>query len=310
MSVWFTRWRGLAAYLGLCFACSWIPALVLSQLWSYGELPTVLRMLVASTMYALCMGWQPVVAVWIVRRWVDHEELDDVLNFGAPPYYALASMAPLVVLGCAMSLALLFGSHAPVFSEVKQAPPPSFEAMLVIAAAMSSACALVWMQALAEEVGWRGYFLLRFMQRLGPLWGLALHGALWGLWYAPLFLVANGGLGTTSLKSAAFVVTCMFLGALLGWLRLASRSVLTTTLANSVLTISAGLPFLLHGDDPGIRGAVYGPAGWVPMLLLIVAILASRYRDAVRLPERVRSSGSPFLAVWPATGRGLDQKLH
>ena len=130
--------------------------------------------------------------------------------------------------------------------------------------------------------------------------------------YAPLFLVANGGLGTTSLKSAAFVVTCMFLGALLGWLRLASRSVLTTTLANSVLTISAGLPFLLHGDDPGIRGAVYGPAGWVPMLLLLIAILASRYRDALRLPDRVRP---PLLALWPATRRDLaleqgDQTLH
>lgn len=305
-----TRWRGLVAYLGLTFACSWIPALLLSQLWSYAQMPSVLRMLVASTIYALCMGWQPVVAVWIVRRWVDHEELDDVLKFGAPPYFALASMAPLVVLGLSMSLALVFGGPGPVFAEATEAPRPSFEAMVVILAAMSSACALVWMQALAEEVGWRGYFLLRFMQRLGPLWGLALHGALWGLWYAPLFLVANGGLGATTLKSAAFVVTCMFLGVLLGWLRLASRSVLTTTLANSVLTLSAGLPFVLHGDDPGVRGAVYGPAGWLPMLLLILAILATRYRDAVRLPEALGQPGLPLSTLWPATPREIDPKLH
>ena len=310
MSALISRWRGLLAYLGLTFACSWIPAFVLARLWSYGDLPTVLRMLVASTMYALYMGWQPLFAVWVVRRWVDREVLDDVLKVGTPPYYALASVAPLVVLGFSMSVALLFGGAAPAFAQSTPGEPASFETAVLIVAAMGCVFVLLWIQALAEEVGWRGYFLPRLMQQLGPLWGLGLHGAIWGLWYAPLFLVTNGGLGTSTLKGALFVVTCMFLGALLGWLRLASKSVLTTTLANSVLTMSAGLPFVLHGDDPGVRGAVYGPPGWVPMALLVIAILATRYRDAVRVPQNAAAPGPSIVVLWPVAEPDSNRTYH
>lgn len=313
MSAPISRWRGLSAYLALTFVCSWIPAVVMAH-WTYGNLPTVLRMLLASTMYALCMGWQPLVAVWVVRRWVDKNQIDDVLQIGTPAYYALASVAPLAVLGFSMSLALLFGGaeHAAAAFAVDPAGPPSFGAAVLVVAAMCCVFVLLWIQALAEEVGWRGYFLPRFMQQLGPRRGLVLHGAIWGLWYAPLFLVTNSALGPSTLKSAAFVVTCMFLGVLLGWLRLASKSVLTTTLANSVLTLTAGLPFVLHGDDPGVRGAVYGPPGWVPMALLVIAILATRHREAVRVPSSAKAAAPPVVVLWAGTAPGRDERrtLH
>jgi len=292
---------------------SWIPAIVMARLWTYGNMPTVLRMLVASTMYALCMGWQPLVAVWVVRRWIDRDQIDDVLKVGAPAYYAIASVAPLAVLGFSMSLALLFGgavAGTEAFARVDPAGPPSLETAVLVVAAMCCVFVLLWIQALAEEVGWRGYFLPRFMQQLGPLRGLGLHGAIWGLWYAPLFLVTNGALEASTLKSAGFVVTCMFLGALLGWLRLASKSVLTTTLANSLLTICAGLPFVLHGDDPGVRGAVYGPSGWVPMALLVIAILATRYRDAVRVPQNAPAPSPAIIVLWAGAQRDEDRTLH
>lgn len=310
MSALISRWRGLLAYLGLTFVCSWIPAFLMARLWSYDSLPTVLRMLLASTMYALTMGWQPLFAVWVVRRWIDRDVLDDVLKVGSPPYYALASVTPLVVLGFSASVALLFGGAAPVFTQTNPAEHASFEAAVLIVAAMCCVFVLLWLQALAEEVGWRGYFLPRLMQQLGPLRGLGLHGVLWGLWYAPLFLATNAGLGTSTLKGGAFVVTCMFLGALLGWLRLASKSVLTTTLANSLLTMTAGLPFVLHGDDPGVRGAVYGPPGWVPMALLVVAILATRYRDALRVPENAPAPGPSLVVLWPATKPDEGRTYH
>lgn len=312
MSAWISRWRGLSAYLGLTFACSWIPAVVMAHVWSYGNMPTVLRMLVASTMYALCMGWQPLLAVWVVRRWIDKDQIDDVLQVGTPAYYALASVAPLAVLGFSMSVALLFGGavHAAELFQVDPAGPPSFGAAVLVVAAMCCVCVLLSLQALAEEVGWRGYFLPRFMQQLGPRRGLALHGAIWGLWYAPLFLVTNSALGPSTLKSAAFVVTCMFLGALLGWLRLASKSVLTTTLANSVLTLTAGLPFVLHGDDPGVRAAVYGPPGWVPMALLVIAILLTRYGNAVRVPAGASTAPAPIVVLWAGPQRDDGRTLH
>jgi hypothetical protein len=54
--------------------------------------------------------------------------------------------------------------------------------------------------------------------------------------------------------------------------------------------------------------------GWLPMLLRIIAILATRYRDAVRLPEvsqpNLQASGTPLFFAWPATRRDVDQELH
>lgn len=279
-------WRGLIVYLLLTFGFSWIPAALLQRVWLGQSVPTPLRLLVSSLVYAVCMGWQPLVALWIVRRWVDRVNLDDVLGAARPRFYALAAVAPLVLAGLAMAIALMWpGSALYATESASESGQSSLGRLLLLVASAAAALTLLWIQALAEEVGWRGYFLARFMGELGPWPGLALHGAIWGLWYAPILLLASGDFAVSSLRSASFVLTCMFLGALLGWLRLASKSVVPTTLANSLLTVTAGLPFLLQGDDPGLRGAAYGPAGWLPMTVALGLLLATRFRQAVRTPE-------------------------
>jgi hypothetical protein len=65
---------------------------------------------------------------------------------------------------------------------------------------------------------------------------------IWGIWYAPAFLLVDRDLTRSTLESAGFVLTCTLLGALLGWLRLVSKSVAPTTISNGVLTLTAGLP--------------------------------------------------------------------
>ena len=90
----------------------------------------------------------------------------------------------------------------------------------------------------------------------------------------------------SSILMASFVVTCALLGVLLGWLRLASRSVLARAASNATLTICAGLPLVLQGT-PSPLGAVFEPAGWIPMLLLIALIAAhAPLRRAIAVPER------------------------
>src|SRR6185295_16226007 len=126
-------------------------------------------------------------------------------------------------------------SAATVSAEASQ--PPVLSRAIWVSAALVCSLLLVWGQALAEEVGWRGYFLVRLMERIGPWRGLLLHGLVWGLWYAPPLVFATQGLTRAPLRSATFVLTCALLGALLGWLRLASRSVVPATVANAVLTL-------------------------------------------------------------------------
>jgi hypothetical protein len=151
--------------------------------------------------------------------------------------------------------------------------------------ALSATLAMIGAQALTEEVAWRGYFLPRAMQRLGNWKGLILHGLVWGLWYAPVLFFAT--YGTTNVlsslhHSSAFVVTCVFLGILLGWLRLAARSLVPVLVANATLTLAAGLPYTLYGLDAGIQASVFGPAGWAVAGAAISTLLITRWRGAVQ----------------------------
>ena len=146
--------------------------------------------------------------------------------------------------------------------------------------------ALVWVQAFAEELGWRGYFLPRAMERFGHWPGLVLHGAVWGLWYAPVLLFATAGpLEFASfVRPLAFVVTCALLGTLYGWLRLASGSLAPVVVTNTTLTLAAGLPYVIHGVDPGLRSAAFGASGWLVLVVAIGALTLTRWRSVVRLP--------------------------
>lgn len=319
------RWKGLLVFLLLTFGLSWGPALLFQRDWSGREGPFATELLAASLFYALTMGWQPLAAVWIVRRWVEPRGyLDQGLKPARPSFLAVAAMAPLALAVAAILVA--WGLHGvgllPLSESAAVAPAaasgaPGLSNAVLVTAAFVCSLLLVWVQALAEEVGWRGYFLVRLMERIGPWRGLLLHGLLWGLWYAPPLVFATQGLTRAPLRSTTFVLTCALLGALLGWLRLASRSVVPATVANAVLTLSAGLPLLLQGTEVGLRGAAYAPPGWLPMAGVLAALALGRCRAAVAVPRPPSLSHGDLTHFWlradgllgPRRGRD-DRTLH
>lgn len=286
--------RAVLAYLGLTFALTWLPAWFLGGTWLGEGRPLVTRLLTSSLFYAACMGWQPIAAAWIARRWLERPRaFDHGLQPARARFILLAGAAPLGLAILAVTLAWIFGLlgapvpdslHGHAESELLLASP-SMGRAFALAAAFMATVALILAQCLGEEIGWRGFFMVRLMQRFGPWKGLFLHGLVWGIWYAPVFLLGNGDLMRSALRGAAFVLTCMLLGVLLGWLRLASRSIVPATIANTVLTLTAGLPFLLQGVDVGLRGSAYGPPGWLPMAIAIAILAAGKYRAAVITPR-------------------------
>jgi len=321
---------GLMLFVGLSFLGSWFVAAAL-RIFGLTVAPSSLgtRLFTMSLLYAVSMGFQPIVATWIVRRWVDPpDRLDLGLRpsrpmfsvIGAASALAFAAAATLVAWGAARvglaSPRALHGSAEVAFS----ADTPSAASIVGLALAFAATLVLIWIQAFAEEVGWRGYFLPRAMERLGKWRGLVLHGAVWGLWYAPVLFFASygkldpfGSLG----RSLSFVVTCMLLGTVFGWLRLASRSLAPVVIANSTLTLAAGLPYVVHGVDAGTRGAAFGPAGWVVLLLVIASLLLSRFRSVVQIPERLAAPPEPSTGmlgrVWLAVEGSRatrDRVLH
>jgi membrane protease YdiL (CAAX protease family) len=310
-------------FLALTFALSWLPAWLLRDAWRAEGEPLVTRLFTASLVYAICMGWQPMLAAWFVMNRVDDTtDLDHGLRPAPRRFTVYAVSGAIGLAGLATALASIAGwLGAPVPETINgHAEPglvgraPSAYLALMVGLAFVGTLLLVWLQAFSEEIGWRGYLLIRLMQRLGPWRGLLFHGVIWGLWYAPIFIFANSGLARSALRASGFVVTCMLLGALLAWLRLAARSLVPVVVANATLTLVAGLPYVLHGLDAGLRSAVYGPIGWMLMALLSAVLASTRWRLAVRVPHAEPTAAHGVqLAWWVAThearrtGRGRDR---
>ena len=85
-----------------------------------------------------------------------------------------------------------------------------------------------------------------------------------------------------------FVVFGVLAGVLLGWLRLATGSVVPPTVAHAAPNAAAGLPLLLlRGVDPAVAGALDSPAGWM-VLLAAVGLLVATGRLRRALPAAAR----------------------
>ncbi len=133
----------------------------------------------------------------------------------------------------------------------------------------------------------------------GPWPGLLAHGAVWGFWHAPLiFFMGYNYPGHNLLGVAWFVVAAMLIGALLGWLRLASRSVLPPTIGHAAINAIAGLPLvLLRGVDPAVGGVLYSPVGWIVMLVVLWVLTRTGALDrALKTPQRVERALLPAVA--------------
>ncbi len=143
--------------------------------------------------------------------------------------------------------------------------------------------------ALGEEAGWRGLLYNAFMGRLGFASSTLLIGLIWGLWHAPLVLLAGYDFnlpgeagGGSPLLLLSFCLFTILLTAILLVLRASSASVLPCAALHGLLNAVAGLLLVLGAGLPRL---FRGPAGLVgvaslSVITLLVVLLARRYRGA------------------------------
>ena len=244
--------------------------------------PSAGAMLHASVLYAALVGWQPLVAFAIVRRYFkDQRPFDD----GIRPSSFYDSMFAIVLAAFVLTTAFIVDGTAD--QTLRREPPQiglefSIATLLRLSVAFVAIVAIVWFQTIVDELAWRSLVLPRLMRTLGAWPGLIAHGVLWGLSYAPLFAAKDDGVA----RSLCFVVTYVLLGILLGWLRLATRSIYASAAANATLSICAGLPMFLVGASSRFSAA-FEPPGWLSMLAVIFIIVGHPpWRAAVAIPWR------------------------
>jgi membrane protease YdiL (CAAX protease family) len=146
--------------------------------------------------------------------------------------------------------------------------------------------------ALGEEIGWRGYLLEAFKERLGLGGSAILIGVAWGLWHAPLVMAGynyalppqlacpgEAARGTPALLGfTAFTVS---FGLLLAILKEASNSLYTPAAAHGTINAVAGLYAALTSGPRLLAppaGLAVSLAGSI--IALLAAALAARSKEA------------------------------
>jgi membrane protease YdiL (CAAX protease family) len=237
--------------------------------------PMASRLLWASLFYAATMGWQPIVAAWLAKLWRDRPtSLNGGLRWPRLRDVGLALAVAAGLASTAMLVARLFGEPSHFVLAIDA------DSTLTVAAALALLC----LQAVTEEYGWRGTPMTYAIERWGVRAGLIVHGLMWGAWYAPLFLITSPTPFASLSPAGGFVITCLLLGIVLGWLRLRSRSIAPPAIVNALLTIIAGLPLLLQDGSSGIRDAVFRWPGWPAIGIAALLVLVLRGRDLESAP--------------------------
>ena len=181
------------------------------------------------------------------------------------PYYLVAWLLPLPVVGVIVALALLSG--------LSQAPLTLSPALVIGAIIGTLVSAPLF---IGEELGWRGYLQLRlFGGRLLP--AALLTGLIWGIFHWPLILIGYEGYENVLLGLAVFPVFTMLYSLLLGWLRARSGSLWVACLGHAAANGSGGAltaALFLHSGH-FILLSYAGVFAWVPLGVLCVLLLLS-----------------------------------
>lgn len=274
--------RGVFVYLLIAFVPAWAVWQIL--------LPPVLPAIgthgwIQARQFAFVGGFTPMVAAFVVRKWVTREGFSDAglrLNIRRWPYYFLAFLFPWAVLAAIVLQAKLFGLAQPDLSllDATHKILPGFAgntrsgndviARLALLALVQSPFAI------GEEFGWRGYLQLRLFPSR-PLAAAVATGLIWALWHLPLVLRGGELPGDRLTSFLMFCVFTVLVAIILSWLRLRSGSVWVTCVAHSTVDVVLGILsvmiFFKSGDPSYVWGL--GVLGWIPLGLICTWIVAS-----------------------------------
>ncbi|GHO97503.1 abortive infection protein [Reticulibacter mediterranei] len=200
-------------------------------------------------------------------------------------WYVAAYGIPLVLLGSGMAASFLLGIQRWILPEtVRQLhlSPPQLAGVLI--ALPIVIVGLVTITTFGEEVGWRGYLLLRLLP-LGSIQATLLTGLLWGLWHIPTILLNNHGFGAAFpwVSIPAFTLVIMLYGIFLAWLRLGSGCIWPAALGHAVLNTCVSFLFASFSTQNRYLEAPLGLFTLVPFLLFALWLILT---GGIRLPPK------------------------
>ena len=231
-----------------------------------------------------------------------------VLGAQWPRFWALAWFGTPLLFAAALALSALVGTYdadlvglsgfVAVLEKAGKALPawatPHRLLGIQVAVVLILAPALNALPSFGEEWGWRGWLLPQLLP-LGTWRALLLHGAIWGLWHAPLILQGHNYPDARVAGVLYMTLMCVLMGVLLGWTRLATGSIWPSVIAHASINALPGFMFALQREGTELDTTQVGLTGWPGWLLLaaLVALLVWTRRLPGRAPSPASAPGGP-----------------
>jgi len=259
------QWLGIAVFAAVAFGVSWGLLAALAQapfdrtpvvVGPFVPLPLVPFSLTALFIVPVLIQAAPALGS-IVARLAEKSGFSDAgLRWGRGRYHLAAWLLPFAVSSVAFALVAVVPEARLYPSATSTGPGLSAEqhavtqriiaswdgwtSVFVIARSMTEGVAVALVAAFAEELGWRGY-LQRRLTRLGAMRAMLIVGAAWGIWHAPVIMRGYGNPYAGGAAIVLMIAYCTAWSVFLGWLFVASESVLVPTVGHASINSSADL---------------------------------------------------------------------
>jgi hypothetical protein len=283
-------WRGIRLFLVLCFGLTW--TMEISAL-AYGTRFDALSPATLALLGLIMLI--PAGSAFSVRRWLTREGFASAgLRLGpCQPYvfvwlgvpclfgviYILTGVLGLGVFSTDLSL---FLRELPPLPPGKQLPPTPVLLCTLGFASLTVGLLITSLFTFGEEFGWTGYLLPKLLP-LGRWRAVAIYGAIWGLWHAP---VIAGGFNYPGHPVSGIALMCIFttaIGMVQCTLLIRDKSVILTSFLHGAINSQArGIWPVLFTSVAPLWGGVAGLLGCVVIGVLGVLLMVGTKSNPAR----------------------------
>lgn len=269
--------KNLLWFLLISFSLGWIFFLVPLLTGAPG---TPARQTSSLILWSVAM-WAPGIAAVLTTRFVDKKPLSalNLQKLGAWRPYLWAWLLPFFLTIIAGVLTYLFGvgkldlEFSQIRQAMAQASGPEVPPILIIGlqslVALTIGPILNTLFALGEELGWRGYLLVKLLP-LGQGRAILISGVIWGIWHMPVILQGHNYPQAPVAGVFMMIGFCVLFGTILSWVYLRTRSPWAPALGHGSLNAVAGLPLLFMPTvNMVFGGTLTSLIGWIPMIAFI-----------------------------------------
>jgi membrane protease YdiL (CAAX protease family) len=284
--------RPRLAFVGLSFILAW-------SIWVPAGLWTPKLFLPA----VLLGAWTPTFAAVLLTAVTDgapgvRQYLSGLLKWRVGLQWWLVTLFSMAAISyAAIGLYVLMGGHVPPLSLPKGVPHSAWPLVAAVAFVIN----IFVGGPLAEDVGWRGYFLPKLREAMPAFDASLLVGVVWVVWHAPMFLFPAGGQVVGYMPFPAFALMTIAWSVFMAVVYVNTRSIRLAVRYHSAVTTTLGTFGVLGrgalGQSTESLMPVYLNVAvcWAGVLL-IVAVFG---RDLTRKPRAM--AGGPA-DVRPALG--------